>query len=252
MARKTMQMAEVSNIVKVDAFASLSWYKKLNQDEQGAVMLEGQQLGQSLLQYGRSRLAVGEHLTKISKILEPHKAFEKFLKHFHFSKRTAYRYIRGYENAKAVLPESVLRAAMARGMQVVGESETRPLGVYTEAVAALPVPAEATDAQATTYLDQLEAVRRQSKSDAQNIPLLFVGDPSVLMKECLRFVSVRYRRLPTAKRTRQVWAQQLLGMLLHEFNIQTAQTIAPQAVPESFQVQRGRPRENKETLAATA
>lgn len=251
MARKASnQLAEVSGIVRADAFNSLSWYKKLNNDEQGAVLTEGQQLGQSLLQFGRSRLAVGEHLTKLSKILEPHKAFEKFLKHFHFSKRTAYRYIRGFENAKARLPETVLRAAMARGVQIVGESETRPLGVYTEAVAALPLPKGATEAQAITYLDRLEAVRKQTKSEATGIPMLIMGDPSTLMKEALRFVTVRYKRLPPTKRTREAWAKQLIGMLLAEFGTREEQTFAPVPVPEMFQVHRGRPKEN--TLAAVA
>lgn len=249
MARRNIQLAEVSGIVRADAFNALPWYKKLNTDEQGAVLNEGQQLGQSLLQFGRSRLAVGEHLTKLSNILEPHKAFEKFLKHFHFSKRTAYRYIRGYQNAKARLPEAVLRAAMARGVQIVGESETRPLGVYTEAVAALPLPKEATDAQATTYLDQLEAVRKQTRTEIR-MPTMFVGDPSMLMKEALRFVSVRYKHLPSAKRTREAWVKQLIGMLLAEFGIHAAQTFAPVIVPETFQVHRGRPKEN--TLAAVA
>lgn len=252
--RKTKITApQVTGIVKAEAFTALPWWKKLSNDEQKSVISEGQQLAQSLLHYGQSRVAIGEHLTSLRNVLEPHKLFERFLKNFHFSKRTAYRYIAGYENAKSRLPQSILNAAMARGVQIIGDNNTKPLGIYTAAAERLHPPKEATEVQANTYLDQLEQVRKQVRSEAPvNLQALPVGDPTTLAKECLRFVTTRYKRLPQNKRTREAWARQLVGMMLSEFGIGTAQTFAPQLVPDNFRVQRGRPKTATQQIAATA
>src|SRR6266705_1037891 len=93
--------AEASKLIP--EFNKIKGWDSLNFDEQKMVVDEGQQLAVALLQYGHSRIAIGEHLTKLRGILEPHNMFERFLKNFHFSKRTAYRYIAGFENAKARL-----------------------------------------------------------------------------------------------------------------------------------------------------
>src|SRR6266403_1211578 len=86
---------------------------------------EGQKLAQALLHYGQARLQVGEHLAMLQTILEPHNLFVRFLRAFRFSQRTAYRYIAGYKNASGRLPENVLKAAMARGINIVGDTEAK-------------------------------------------------------------------------------------------------------------------------------
>ena len=237
--QKTKLDLEEQALVPPQAFNTLAWWEKLNQEEQNVVLQEGRALGSAMLQYGTSRLAIGEHLAKLQGILEPHNLFGRFLKNFHFNKRTAYRYIAGYKNAQGRLPDTVLKAAIVRGMNIIGDSDIRPLGIYTQAVEKLPPPKDATEEQARTYLDQLDIVRKQDR------PALFTmpepQDPQTLLKECYRFVSLRYKRLPTSSKTRSAWVRQLVGMLLVDLGVSGQQTFAPQAIPDDFKKQRGRP-----------
>jgi hypothetical protein len=232
-------------IVKAEMFTTLPWWDKLTAHEQSNVIAEGQKLAQSMLTYGQARLQVGEHLAALQGILEPHNLFGKFLKTFRFSVRTAYRYIAGYKNASARLPQAVLTAAMARGVNIVGDSEEKPLGVYTKAAEALPPPTNPNPVQAETWLTQLEVVRKQNRETPTEMP---AGDPEVLKREVVRFASLRFERLPQHKRTREAWAKQVVGLLMTKFGISTPQSFTPLPVPEEYQVHRGRPR----SIAANA
>lgn len=232
---------EVASI-SVDTFSALSWWKKLSAEDHVAVVSESKMLAQSLLHFGQAKVAIGEHLERLQGILEPHNVFQKFLKQFQFSKRTAYRYIAGYKNAKAALPEVVLKAAMARGINIVGDTDAKPLGAYTEAVKTLPPPATLTDQQANAYLDALEKMRKETRTTATVLELP-VGDPNTLLKECLRFVSTRYKRLPVNKRTRENWATRFITMAMSEFGMTGSHTLSPLPVPADLQVHRGRPKQ---------
>lgn len=221
--------------------AGQGWWKKLNQDEQAVVVNESRELSTAMLAYGTSKLRIGEHLTKLQSVLEPHNLFGRYLKSFHLSKRTAYRYIAGFNNAKARLPESVLQAAMVRGVNLIGDSEVKPLGTYTSAVEKLPPPANATPVQVDTWLDQIEQVRKEERSSGALATMPVPTDSGVLLKECYRFVSLRYKRLPNNTRTRANWIKSLVGMILSDMGVQGQQSFAPQAVPEDYKAQRGRP-----------
>lgn len=249
--RRTVSDAIVeTNAVKlVPEFSKIKGWDGLNNEEQKMVVVEGQQLAVALLQFGHSRIAIGEHLTKLRSILEPHNMFERFLKNFHFSKRTAYRYIAGFENAKNLLPVNVVKMALARGYSIIGDTAARPLGVYTEAVAKLPPPANATEVQASTWLDQVEQVRKQARSEAaQGVSittavLAVPQNPDMLLKEAYRFVSARYKKLPIGSKTRAAWVRSLVGMILTDLGVSGQQTFTPIAPPEEFRAQRGRPRQ---------
>lgn len=239
---------EATHLVPEAMFSSLPWWDKLNVEEQTTVQTEGMSLAQALLVNGASRLAVGEHLTNLQGTLEPHNLFGRFLKSFHFSKRSAYRFINGFKNAKARLPEPVLKAAMARGINLLGENDQKPLGVYTEAVKRLPPPSNPDAQQANAWLDSLEGVRktvRQETSDAvgtESFVMPEPNDPQTAMKECYRFVSGRFKHLPSAPKVRANWMRGLIGMLITELGVSGAQQFQPQAVPEDFRIQRGRPK----------
>lgn len=237
----------VAMLVPIATFTALPWWNKLSDDEKNAVQSEGQQLATSLLNYGQSRLAIGEHLSKLRDTLEPHNLFGKFLRNFHFSKRTAYRYIRGYENAKARLPEIVLKGAMARGFAMIGETEQKPLGIYTDAVAMLPPPTNPTPEQANAWLDAVDKARKTAPEASTAVPQGQVmvpvpQNPDVLLKECYRFVSSRFKKLPSNSKTRTAWVHKLFGMVLNELGVSGIQSFTPIAVPEGFKAERGRPR----------
>ena len=235
---------DVDQLVPAEAFATLQGWDKLNEDEQNTVITEGHNLAVALLAHGNSRIAIGEHLSKLRSVLEPHNMFTRFLKNFHFSKRTAYRYISGFENAKARLPEVVLKAAMARGVNIIGESEVKPLGIYTDAVKKLPPPQHPSVEQANTWLTQVEQVRKDVKQQASvGFTMPEPMDVQMALKESFRFISTRYKRLPNNSKVRGAFVRTLVGMILTELGVSGPQTFSPTAVPEDFRAQRGRPRE---------
>lgn len=252
MRKPTANKLDTLTHIQPTIFSELAWWTKLDMSEQKEVVSAAQKLSDALVTNGYSKIAIGEHLTRLQSVLEPHNLFQRFLKNFHFSKRTAYRYIAGYNNAKARLPEPIIKAAMARGYNMIGDSELKPLGVYTEAVAKLPPPQNPNAEQAVTWLDQVEQVRKDNRS-AQGTPSLtlpFVpSDPNTLMRECYKFVSLRYKRLPNNSRTRNSWVRSLVGMMLTELG-SGQQTFAPIAIPQDYTVQRGRPREVVQQAAA--
>ena len=232
---------EIQNIVSPEAYSTLAFWDKLNEGEQEIVVAEGRLLAQAMLQFGTSRLAIGERLTKLQGILEPHNIFGKFLRNFHFSKRTAYRYIKAFEHAKNLLPATILTAAMVRGVNIVGENDIRPLGAYTSAVAKLPPPKNATEIQANTWLDQIENVKKEERGGGTMFTMPAPSDPQTLLKECYRFVSLRYKRLPNSTATRSKWIKSFVGLVLSDLGVAGQQTFVPQNVPDEFKVQRGRP-----------
>lgn len=240
-------------LVPAATFTNLSWWKQLNETEQKTVLAEGEQLAFALYNYGHARLAVGEHLSKIREVLEPHNLFEKFLKNFHFSKRTAYRYIAGFSNAKALLPEPILKQAMARGFNIVGESDQKPLGIYTDAAKVLPIPSDIDEAKANQWLDQVEILRKKARSTemaAENegsFGTIIPQDPEALLKECFRFCNSRIRKMENDPKVRAKFVQQLAGMLLTQVGAHGKQSVTPLSVPEDFIPQRGRP---SQTVAA--
>lgn len=243
----TVLAGDAASFITTATFTTLPWWEKLNAEEQTTVQAEGRLLAQSLLINGASRLAVGEHLTKLQGVLEPHNLFGRFLKNFHFSKRSAYRRITEFRNAKGALPEAILKAASVRGIAIAGETEAKPLGVYTEAVKRLPVPTSADPVQANTWLDQIEQVRKDVRAETTDaagatgnaFALPVPMDTNTAMKECFRMIENRFNRIPT--RQKQAFIKGLNGMILTLAGIGNPQTIAPQAIPEDFHVHRGRP-----------
>lgn len=236
-------------LVPITTFTSLSWWNKLSEQEQLTVKTEGEQLATELLNHGRSRLAIGEHLSKLQAILEPHNLFGKFLKTYHFNSRTAYRYIRGYENASKMLPESVVKVAMVRGFNIFGESEEKPLGIFTEAAKQLPPPQNATEKQAEVWLDSVDKVRKQvrgqgvSPSTGLQEVMAVPQDPETLLKETYRFFENRYKKLPNNSKVRANWVRSLIGMALSTLGVSGQQSFTPIAVPEGYKAERGRPRQ---------
>lgn len=231
-------------LVPESVFTQLSWWDKLNANEQQTVKAEGEQLAVSLLNYGKSRLAIGEHLLSIKEVLEPKQLFVKFLRNFHFSVKTAYRYMNGFTNAKAELHEKVLQGAMARGLNMIGESEDKPLGIYTEAARQLAPPSHnPTTDQVNAWLDSVETVRKKIRSGAGVATnVIEVVNPEMAMKECVRFIENRYNKLPHKGRTQSAFAKNLCGYILTIAGIEESVTVEPTAIPAGFRAERGRPK----------
>lgn len=209
---------------------NLAWWKDLTENEQITIQNEGAKIAQTLLHFGQAKLRIGEHLSRVHEILEPKRLFTQFVKIFHFSERTAYRYMKGYENSRTVLPTPVVEIAMSRGLNLLGDTAEKPLGVYTETVKALPPPKSPTPAQAIKWVESIEQAQKSARTKRGRSTKSTDGSDS--LTKCFMFVAKRYTKLPADKFTRKQWIQRLVGMLK---NIEHA--IQPQAQPK----RRGRP-----------
>lgn len=240
--RSTKLSIAEPTLVPVNAYTELKGWDALTPEEQNAVKTEGEQLAVALLNHGRSKLAIGEHLLKIKAVLEPKKMFVRFLKTYHFTVKTAYRYMNGFTNAQSQLPEPVLQAAMARGYNMLGESNDRPLGIYTEAVKQLPPPETQSPEQVNTWLDSVEAVRKKTRG-TRTVAINEVSvpqDTETLLKETFRFIDSRINKVPARERTK--FAQDVISYTMTLAGMTKPRSFAPAEIPQGFKAERGRPR----------
>lgn len=225
-----------NDLLPVGVLSTLAGWSDLDADVQKVVETETQQLGQAFDGLVRSRLAVGEHLTRIHTILEPKRMFSQYCDLVRLRRSVAYNALTGYANATKSLPAPVLRVATTQGVNMLGISEDRPLGRYTEAVRKLPPPHTTDTAKIVEWLDQVEVIRRkQVQKQAQQEP-----DAEVLLKEAYRFVIGKIDRVPA--RRRRAWFERLVGMGLARIGVGQPQSFGPEAPPEEFIPVVGRPR----------
>lgn len=231
--------------VGVARLEQLAWFRRMDDDTKAAVEEETEGLSSALLGAFRSKLAIGQHLTSLQQLLEGN--FVKFLRNFNFNQATAYRYIAGFKNATAVLPKRIIDVAAAKGKNLLGDSEDKPLGIYTAAAKKLPPPKEPSAEEAAKWLDNVEIIRKQLKAAGKGKEEPVEerggeGDPDLLGKEHYRVFRSRWRMLPKNHRTRQNWLEQQVGMMLTEAGISHKMSFEPVAIPDDFRQGRGRPR----------
>lgn len=247
---------ETKQLIDSDRFEELRYWHKLTEREQEIVKGESQQLAQAMMIHGGSKLSMGYHFLRLKQVLEPKRCFQKHIKELtRFPLRTVLRYIASYQNAAERLPESIIKAAMARGMNILGESDERPLGVYTDAVQIMPPPRNPDAESAVRYLDQIEQFKKDrqvklreknAKGEKKHVDLMAkAGDPDELLFKSYRSVNVFFRRLPNNVRSRRAFVEKLVGMLLTDLGVANPQSFDPTAIPEGFKAVRGRPVEKK-------
>jgi hypothetical protein len=220
-------------------FDHLAKLAEINDDEKAIIQREGKALARAMVNYGFSKLEIGKRLINLRTVLEPHGLFVRLLQTLHFTPRTAYRYMYGYQNASKILPETVLEEAMARGYRMIGESPATPVGVYTEAVKQLPPPKDPSPAAARKYLDSVEKLRRQYTTEGRHNS---VEDAEDVLEECFRFFDSRLRRIAADKKTRTEFLRVLVGMQMFAVEMPKAMKFKPVEVPEGLRVRPGRPK----------
>jgi hypothetical protein len=234
-----------AGMAPIATLQALKWFGKIDQPQQAVVIEETVGLAEDLHTVNEGMLHVGERLTKLQGILEPHNIFNRYLAHFHFSKRTAYRWIAKFKNA-ATLPEPILRLAMARNIPIGGENDQKPYGTYTDAVRKLPPPRNPSNEQAATWLEQVQQVAKETRSagatnGTPSMTLPEPTDPQTSKKIAYKAVMNLFAKLPNNSRTRANWLKDLFGMILTGAGIQAPQQFAPAPVPPEFAAGRGRP-----------
>lgn len=234
--------------VSSESLMQYKWYRDLPDEDRDKVKAEGQGLAVSLLNEGRSKLAVGQHLYNLNRILTPHNAWTKFLKQYNFNVRKAHRRIAAYTNAARFLPETVIQVAAIRNVDILSDKDEKPLGRYTEAVKLLPPPEDPTPDQADKYLNEIVAKEKEIRKsggapeaeEEEAVPIQ-PQDPQTLLKECYKFCALRFQRLPNNAKTKQNFLHSLFGMLATKAGASKI-AVTPMAIPEEFQIGRGRPR----------
>jgi hypothetical protein len=226
---------------------TLPGWDSIPRKDQIYIERETKGLGEALTDYGRSRLSIGEHLTNIKDKL-PKGMFTKYLGAYHFKRSTAYKAIASYKNAVQWLPEPVLKAAMARNMPLLGESDEKPLGAYTNAIKRIPPPKSEDPVVIDQYLDSIEESRK--RGDARSSKMAEVDeDAEVLLQHAYRFVSSRLKKIPNRGKSRRQWVDKLVGMILTELGVSGQQSFHPEGIPEEFVAKVGRPRLSDEEAA---
>lgn len=250
---------EVGKLLPRKAFEGLKFWRKLKEREQETIVSETMQLAAANLMQESGKLAMGKHFAEIKRVLEPYTgAFPKFCSRFKFTERTARRYIDAYTNAAGTWPEAVLKAAVARGMDILGYTPAKPLGKYTAAYEALRMnsvlpPKQEEPEEVSRYLDTLEKTRREIQADPEknaairkrlekrqeNIEEEQRRDPDWLLKASYRNCKNALRRVSARKK--RAWLDSLVGMLLTEMSISHQTSFKPEAIPDDFRQGRGRP-----------
>lgn len=220
---------------------TLPGWENLQRKDQIAVERATKTLEGVLMDYGRSRLAIGEQLSVIQEKLQSTNMFSKYLETFHFKRSTAYKAIKEYSNAVQWLPEPVLRRAMSRNMPMLGAEQERPLGVYTDPVKRLPPPDTEEPKVIDQWLDTIEQARIRADSRSKKF-IEVEADFEALLIQAYRFASLRINKLPKGSKIRRQFLDKLVGMLLAELGIASGQTFEPEAIPEGYRAEVGRPR----------
>lgn len=232
----------------IERLSRLGWFKRMDDDTKAAVEQETEQLSSAMLNAFRSKLAMGQHLGTLQSLLEGN--FVKYLRNFGMNQSTCYRYIAGFRNAAAVLDKRILDVAAARGINLLGDTEDRPLGVFTAAAKKLPPPKNPDAEKASQWLDNLNIVRKQLKAagtDGKGKPEVeYVAekevDPQHAAKEIYRVFRSRNGALDKNPKTKRNFLHFVVGLFLTEQGISNPTTFEPVAIPDDFRQGRGRPR----------
>jgi hypothetical protein len=220
--RKASASAEPSKVSTHDLNGIEGW-DELEKSEQDIIRSETVSLDKALIDVGRARLAVGEHLFNVQEILKPKRMFNRYLTALNWTSRSsAYRAIDLYSAAKNILPAPVMEQAMLRATDHLNlrRLEENPPPRTTNVVAI------------NEYLDTVTASTPQEPST----------DVNVLKKEVFNIFDNRFQRLPAAGRSRTAFALSIAGMILYRAGLTGPQTVTPVPIPAAFKGVMGRPR----------
>jgi hypothetical protein len=245
------------NLIPSTAFTQLAWWGRLDAEEKKAVERESNELARARFHEGASKLEMGKHLIALRDLLEPHRVFVKHLKNFRMSFKTAYRYINAYKNAEKRFPPAVLSVLMARGWEILGESESKPYGKYTPVIQAhkqLTPPKTSDPVEIVDWAKKVEAGYKEYRSEIRTGTILpdERADPEVLLGRAVRSARSCFQKLPRNHKTRASWVNKLVGMMLNELGVSGEQSFSPIAISEDFRQQFLRPVGRPRTLEGDA
>lgn len=224
---------------------NLPGWEDLDQTSQNIIERETHGLEREFRDLGKAKLAIGKRLATIQDTLG-RKMFKNYYTMFQLKRSTAYGYAEGYRNAAKALPMSILMRAAARNMNLISTDKNKPLGAYTDHAKKIPPPESEDPVVIDQYLDVLNTSRLKSDSRSKRIAEIEI-DERVLLLYTYRFASNRLSKIPSRGKAKQTFLDRLVGMLLTELGISNGKFFEPEAIPEGFRGEVGRPR--KESAA---
>ena len=241
---------DVNSKVSEKSLSSFGFWSSLDKDQQVKMIDSSRGLMTGRIQEGLSKLQIGAHLSVANDILAKHRGgWMEYLKAFKFSTSSARRYIDTYRYAASNLHPVILEEALARGMEILGSKEGKPLGIFTMAFKSLPPPANVTKTAASTYLDaveekakkQLGRKRGQHRAKTGDKLTEALEDPEMLKKLCFRMFNNNLAKVASAQRKR--FTLNLIGLMLTQAGYkEVPASIALAEVPEDYLVGAGRPK----------
>lgn len=226
--------------IMVNALTTAPWWGTINEDEKKPIIAETYEVGELLVKRGQNDQDLGRVFASLQARLEPHGLFLKYLKMYNLPWVSVYRQIRLWKNAQEKFPAEILKQATLRGIELVGKTEERPYGVYTEAVMETPIPRKPTPAKAGEWLDKVIEAHVPRKP-IQGITAADMRiDKVEMMRECFNVVRRRMRRLPEEDRI--AWAERLCGMILTSAGASRIIKISPVEIPKGWILEMGRPK----------
>ena len=233
--------ADRADLDPMETIAHESWWNELSGAEQDTLRDSSFNLLHARQSYVESKLAMGKALFTVQKILEPRGWFGAYLIPFKFSIRTAYRRIALYRNAAQFISDVILYEAINMGIEIAGDSEDAPLGLYTEAAKTNPPPEHPTPEAAREWLYKLESSTRMPKKQPAKV---ISQMPTVDIEELSKGAYLHLRR-PIAQLAKERQMEFLIrvgGMIMTEFDVTGKLLIKPVEIPDGWERKRGRPK----------
>jgi hypothetical protein len=241
---KNLQLVKTS-IIPATVFAHLPYWQALTSDEQKKVERETQDVAFALIMEGTGKLQQGLHLLELRRILEGKGVFVRHLQLLFrkMSVKTAYRRIAQYENARRKFSEPLVKAIMARGLDLVGDTDKLPYGKYTPIIRQLPPPKSEDKQVISEWLDRVEEAYKKRRSDIRTERVIdydSVHPPTdALIRAAFRHVRIKFRKIPPNHRSRAL--KELFGYLLAEFD-GSGVHVSPVEAPADFRRGPGKPK----------
>lgn len=254
-------LAEAERIVPRLEFERLPFWKDLKDGEQTKLISESYQLIKSRKEHGMAIVQMGQHLLFIQNMLAGRpKAFTQYLKAFHFSGRSGYRYIEDYERLMSLVKVPVLQVMLTQGFKLTKATRKRPLGEFTEAYTALAMNAELPPSSmdmdaALRYVRKLATQHQKLLEDPKSLAVVRrkvdqqVGNTEKrdsyenLLKDAYHIAKNAIKRVP-AKR-REEFVDSLVGFILSYQDVQERHFTA-QTIPGDLRRKPGRPSKEEE------
>lgn len=182
--------------------------------------------------FATSALRLGMHLQQAHERLNPLSLFVPFLNHIPgFSTATAYRYMGAYQNAQKLLPEAIVRQALASGMDIISYQKDKPFGRYQEVVKRLPPPKDPTPDQAIKWLEEVDYEYKAAKQKTRKEAKLPSAENA--QREAFRAVVQRYGRIPKENQNVK-WLVETFGYILSALGFDAPVNAKPLKPPKSW------------------